>query len=113
MAKRIIFFILQFFAFLGLLDVGGNWDVIRFAQQIKAMQQGTTAFNPIPVFKTPLGTHHILILNGLFFAGALFVLILLFEAIRRRLRPWAGITAVAFILAIGAAVVLKFGLPPA
>ena len=113
MAKRIILFILQFCAFLGLLDIGGNWDVIRFAQQIKAMQTGTTAYNPIPVFKTPLGANHILIANGLIFAGTLFLFILLFEAFRRRLRPWAGITAAAFLFAIVAAVVLKLGLPPA
>jgi hypothetical protein len=112
LAKRTILFILQFCAFLGLLDVGGNWDVIRFAQQVGAMQKGTTAFNPIPVFKTQISSTHILIANGLIFAGTLLILILLFEAARRRLKPWAALTTVAFVLAVAVGFAFKFGLPP-
>ena len=57
MAKRIILFLLQFFAFGGLLYVGGNWDVINFALQVRAMQTHTTAWNPIPVIKYPVRRH--------------------------------------------------------
>ncbi len=113
MAKRIIYFILQFCAFLGLMDLGGNWDIIRLAQQIQAMQKGATAFNPIPVIKTQISANHILIANGLIFAASLYILILLFEAARRRLKPWAGLTTLAFVLAAVAGLAMKFGLPPA
>jgi hypothetical protein len=111
-AKRIILFILQFCAFLGLLDVGGNWDVVRLAQQVQAMQKGTTAFNPIPVIKFQVSASHILIADGLIFAGILFVLILIFEAASKKLKPWASLTALAFVLAAALSFVLKFGLPP-
>jgi hypothetical protein len=111
LAKRILLFILQFFAFFGLLDLGGNWDVIRFAQEVRALQKGVTAFNPIPVIKTQVGDNHILIANGLIFAAVLLVLILLFEAIRKALKPWAALSLLAFILATAAALALKMGLP--
>ena len=112
MAKRILLFILQFFAFLGLLDVGGNWDVIRLAQEVGAMQKGTTAFNPIPVIKTQIGANHILIVDGILFAAVLLVLILIFEAIRKALKPWALLSLLAFVLAVATGFALKFGLPP-
>jgi hypothetical protein len=113
MVKRIVLFLLQFLAFLGLLDVGGNWDVIRFAQEMKALQNGTKPFNPIPTIKTQMGANHILIANGLIFAGVLFLLILLCEAIAKRLKPWAAISTIAFVLAVATGFLLKFGLPPA
>ncbi len=113
MAKRIILFLLQLLAFGGLLEIGGNWDVVRLAQQMRAMQSGTTAFNPIPVIKTQVSSTRILIADGLIFAGILFLLILLFEALRRRLKPWASITTLAFVLAVTISLFLKIGLPPA
>ena len=113
MIKRILYTLLQFAAFLGLLDVGGNWDVINFSLQIRAMQNHTRAFNPIPVIKTTLGAHYILIADGLLFAGVLLLLILLMEALRKRLRPWAGYTVLAFALAVVVAYALKMGLVPA
>jgi hypothetical protein len=112
-AKRIILFLLQFLAFGGLLEIGGNWDIVRLAQQMRAMQSGATAFNPIPVIKTQISATRILIADGLIFAGILFLMILLFEALRRKLKPWASITTLAFVLAVAVSLFLKIGLPPA
>lgn len=113
MAKRIILFLLQFFAFGGLLYVGGNWDVINFSLQVRAMQTHTTAWNPIPVIKYPFGASHILIADGLLFAGILLVLILLVEALRKALKPWALISLLSFVSAVALALAMKVGLPPA
>jgi phosphoglycerol transferase MdoB-like AlkP superfamily enzyme len=112
MVKRILLPLLQFIAFLVLMFVGGNWDFIRLGQEIHAMQTHTTFFNPIPTIKTPLGSH-ILIANGLIFASVLLLLILLFEILRKKLKPWASLTALAYVLAVVLAFAAKMGLPPA
>ena len=113
MVKRIILFLLQFAAFLALMFIGGDWAFIRLGQELRAMTSHTTFFNPIPVYKVPFGATHILILNGVIFASVLLLLILLIEAIRKAIKPWAAITLVAYILAVGLALVLKVGVPPA
>ena len=112
MAKRILLFILQFCAFLGLLWVGGNWDGVNLGLEIKAMQNHTTPNILIPTIKTQIGTNHMLIANGLVFAAALLLLILIFEAVRKALRPWALLSLLAFILAATTAFAWKIGLPP-
>ena len=110
--KRIVLTLLQFLIFIALLAIGGNWDVINLSLQIRAMEHHTTAFNPIPVIKTPLGSH-ILIADGLLFAAVLLVLILLIELLTKKLKPWAGLTLLAFALAICLGFAMKLGLPPA
>jgi hypothetical protein len=113
MGKRITLTLLQFIAFLGLMFVGGDWDVIRLGQEISALQTHGTFFNPIPTIKYQIGATHILIANGIFFAAALLVLILLIEAIAKKLKPWAGYSFLAFILAVVIGFTLKMGLLPA
>jgi hypothetical protein len=112
MAKRITLFLLQFIAFLGLMFIGGNWDVIRLGQELRALTTHTAFWNPIPTIKYPIG-NHILVADGILFGAALLILILLFETLRRALRPYASISFLSYILAVVLGLALKFGLPPA
>lgn len=108
MIKRIVLFLLQFFAFGALMWIGGFWDVLHLQAEV------THSFwASIPVFKYPVSSAHILIADGLIFAGALLLIILLLEALARRLRPWAALSIVAYIVAAIVTLALKVGLPPA
>ncbi len=112
MAKRLILFILLFMVFILCMFFGGNWDVIRLTQQVAAMQNHTTAWNPIPSIHYVVG-RYILIANGILFATALMVLIALLQAFTRRSRSHIPITLAAWLIAIFAGLALKFGLTPA
>jgi hypothetical protein len=113
MAKRSILAFLQFAAFLALMFVGGNWDVIRLTQEIRAMQAHTTFFNPIQTIKIQVGATHILIANGILFAAALLVVIVICELLARRRQPWIALSCIAFVIAVVIALGFKMGLPPA
>jgi hypothetical protein len=113
MIKRITLTLLQFLIFIALLAIGGNWDVINLSLEIRAMQHHTTAFNPIPVIKTQISSTHILIADGLIFATVLLILLLLIELLAKKLKPWASLTVLAFILAVCLGFAMKLGLPPA
>jgi hypothetical protein len=112
MVKRIVLTLVQFIVFLGLLAVGGNWDVINLSLQVRAMMNHATAFNPIPVVRVPMGSH-ILIADGLIFATVLLVIVVLFQALRKRLHPWASLSGLAYLLAVTLGFAMKLGLPPA
>lgn len=107
MIKRTVLFLLQFFSFGALMWVGGFWDVIHLQAEVTH-----SVWASIPVFKYPVGSTHILIADGLIFAGVLLVLVLLLEALARRLRPWAALSMIAYILAAAITLALKVGLPP-
>ncbi len=107
MVKRIFLTLLQFLAFAVLLAIGGYWDVIRLLLQLKA-----PALNFIPLLKFHISATHDYVANGLLFAGVLFVLLLLIEAWRKVLKPWAALTTFAFILAFVLSLAMKLGLPP-
>jgi hypothetical protein len=111
MAKRILYPILQFAAFLSLMYFGGEWDFINLGIEIKAMQNHTAPNILIPTIKTQLGAHT-LIADGILFATALLVLILIIQAIAKRLKPWALYTLAAYVLAVIVAFAAKMGLPP-
>ena len=113
MVKRILLTLLQFLVFLVLLSVGGNWDVINLTLEIRAMQNHTRPFNPIPVIKTQISSSHILIADGIIFATVLLILILLLQAFRKKLKPWATLTLLAYVLAVVLGFAMKLGLPPA
>ena len=113
MAKRILLTLLQFIAFLVLLAIGGYWDVINLSLQVRAMMNHTKAFNPIPVIKYPISSAHILIADGLIFATVLLAIILLIQAWRKRLHPWASLSVLAYVLAVCLGFAMKLGLPPA
>jgi len=114
MIKRIILTIVQFFAFLGLLFLGAYWDLVNMFYEQRQMAGGTPISQIHPLMTTikfPL-TSHILIANGLIFASILFVIILAIQAMRRKLKPWAALTTLAFILAVVLGFAMKLGLPP-
>jgi hypothetical protein len=115
MAKRILYPLLQFIAFLGLMFVGGNWDSINLSYELRQMQNGTplSAVHPLmTTLKFPVGAH-ILIAQGLLFATILLILIVLLEVLRKRLKPWLALTFLSYIAAVVIAFALKMGLPPA
>lgn len=105
MIKRIVLFLLQFIAFCGLLIVGGDWDIVRLSLALRQ-----PSLNVIPLWKFHINANYDYIANGLIFALVLLVLILLFEAMRKALRPWAAISIVAFLAAWALSLVVKLGL---
>jgi len=100
--------LLQFIIFVVLLAVGGYWDIVHLLIQMRA-----PSLNIIPLVKFPITSSHILVANGLIFATALLVLILLFQLLRKKLHPWASLTVLAYVLALCLGFALKLGLPPA
>ena len=60
---------------------------------------------------TRAGTRGEALLAALF-AAVLLVLILIFEAISKALKPWALLSLLAFILAAATSFAWKIGLPP-
>lgn len=115
MVKRILFPVLQFIAFLGLMFVGGDWDSINLSYQMRQMANGVPLAQVHPLMTTikfPVGSH-ILIAQGLLFATILLLIILIVQAIRKRLIPAAFYTVAAYVLAVVLALALKMGLPPA
>ena len=113
MVKRIVLTVLQIVAFLGLMYVGGLSDIINLSLESKQIAQGNMHPTvPIHTIRYPLGTH-ILIVNGFLYAGILLVLIILLQAITKRLKPWAALSLLGFVLAVMLAFATKMGLPPA
>jgi hypothetical protein len=106
--KRIVLFLLQLLAFGGLMWVGGFWDILHLQAEVTH-----SVWASIPVLKCQVSSTHILIADGLIFAGVLLVLILLLEALGRRLRPWASVSVLAYVIAAVITLALKVGLPPA
>jgi len=114
MVKRILYPVLQFVAFLGLLFIGGMWDSLNMSYEMRQMANGTplSAVHPLmTTIKIPLGSHT-LIAQGVLFASILLVVILLIQAIAKKLKPWAVYTLAAYILAVIVAFATKMGLPP-
>jgi hypothetical protein len=113
MVKRMVSAFLQFVAFAALLYAGGNWDAINLGWEMRALQAGR-APHPLlmPTMKTQITSSHFLIENGIFYAAILLVVILLVQAVRRRLRPNAFYTLAAFVAALVITLALKIGLPP-
>jgi hypothetical protein len=107
MVKRILLTLLQFIAFLVLLAVGGYWDVVHLLLKMKA-----PALSFIPLLRINVSANHVLIADGLLFAGILYLLILLIEALRKALHPWAALTTLALVLALMLSFAMKIGLPP-
>lgn len=92
MIKKVIFTLLQFVLFLILFAAGGVLPIFGFPSFISRWADGTRGFQ----------------WDGVFLMLALLVLILLIEALRKRIRsaPW---TALAFALAAIAGLAMKFG----
>jgi hypothetical protein len=108
LVKRILLTLLQFVVFCVLLAIGGYWDFIHLLIRLKAPALGF-----IPLWKIDHFTPtHDLILNGVVFATVLWLVILVFQALRRRLLPGAVLTTLAYVLAMVLCFSLKLGLPP-
>jgi hypothetical protein len=108
MIKRLFLTVLQFVVFCALLAIGGYWDIIHLLLQIKA-----PALNVIPLWKIQISADTVLVANGLVFATVFLLLLLLLQALRRVLRPWAAISLVTYLAAVVLGFALKLGLPPA
>ncbi len=92
MIKKVLFTLLQFVLFLILFAAGGVLPIFGLPSFISRWADGTRGFQ----------------WDGVFLMLALLVLILLIEALRKRIRsaPW---TALAFALAAIAGLAMKFG----
>ena len=113
MVKRISLTILQFIAFIGLLAVGGNWDAVNLSLEMRQMQNNQAPHVFLSTIKYPVSSTHILIANGILFATVLLLLILLIELLSKKLKPWASLTLLAYVLAVVLGFAMKLGLPPA
>ncbi len=70
-------------------------------------------FSLMPTWQVQTGAHRFFVLNGLFLALLAYLLILLIEAARKRLRGPGGLTTLAFALALALGLAMKFGLKTA
>ena len=111
MVKRILLGVLQlikFVVFLVVLFVGGNWDeLVNLPLELRAMQNHTTPAFLIPTMKYDAGPTHFIIANGLIFAAVLLVLILLYEVLRKKLKPWAFYTLAEYAVATAVALLIS------
>jgi hypothetical protein len=91
--KKIVFPILQLILFLLVFLVGSLWEPFHFEHVLIA---------------TP-GTTRIFIADGLLLMVALYILIVLVQILRKRLRTSAPWTTLAVILAAVFGLMMKFG----
>ena len=91
--KKIIFPILQLILFLLVFLVGSLWEPFHFEHILIA---------------TP-GTTRIFIADGILLMFALYILIVLVQILRKRLRTSAPWTTLAVILAAVFGLMMKFG----
>jgi hypothetical protein len=91
--KNSIFTVLQLILFLIVFFIGSIFPPFHFEHVLIA---------------TP-GTTRIFIADGLLLALSLYVLILIVEILRKRLRTAAPWTTLAFILAVVFGLMMKFG----
>jgi hypothetical protein len=99
MLKRILSFLGQFLGFCALLFVGGYWAWVRLTLEMRAMEKGEAAPPLIPLWKMHVSPTLDYVLNGIVFASVLFVILLLVQALRRRLGKATVLTLAAFVAA--------------
>ena len=66
-------------------------------------------FTSLPAWQIQAGPHRVFVLDGLYLALLAFVLILLTEAARKRLRGPGGLTTLSLALAIALGLAMKLG----
>ena len=66
-------------------------------------------FPALPVWQVQAGPHRFFVLDGIVFAIAVYLLIVLIEAARKRLRGAAGLTTLALLLALILGFAMNFG----
>jgi hypothetical protein len=109
--KRIVLAAVQFIAFAILLGIGGYWDIVRLVMQLRPGLKWLADLFPLLRFQVT--ANHVLVANGILFAGILCVLILLIEALRKASRSTMLITVFTYVVAVILSLALKIGLPPA
>jgi len=110
--KRIVLAVFEFAVFLILLGIGGYWDVARlliggYAPRLSGV------LSLLPLIKFQVSSTHILIADGIVFAGVFCLFLLLLEALRKAGRSTMATTVLLYILAVALALIFKVGLPPA
>jgi hypothetical protein len=93
LVKNVIFAFLQFFLFLLVFLIGSFLQPLHLQRAISVTAEGTRVF----------------IWDGLLLAALLFVVILLIEAARKRIRSAGLWTTLAFAVATVAGLAAKFG----
>ena len=95
--------LLQIAAFCALFFLGAFWAFVRLWALVNH-NAVTHLFGgliqSIPVWRHELTAPRYLVTNGIVFASALFVLLLLVEALVRRFRPYLALTTLAFLVAV-------------
>ncbi|SEG69830.1 hypothetical protein SAMN05421819_4384 [Bryocella elongata] len=99
MVKRLLSFLGQFLGFCAFFFVGGYWAWVRLTLEMRAMEKGESAPPLIPLWLMHVNPTHDYVLNGLVFASVLLVILLLVQALRRRLGRCTAVTLAAFVLA--------------
>ncbi len=113
MTKRSIFAFLQFVCFCALFYVGGYWAFVRLSVELRALQHGMVDPPPMPpLWKMNINPSMDYVLNGVIFALAFLALILIVQAIRKRLRPNAIWSIGAFVLAFVLSLIMHSGFVP-
>ena len=113
MTKRSVFAFLQFVCFCALFYVGGYWAFVRLSVELRALQHGMVDPPPMPpLWKINISPTLDYVLNGLIFAATLLVLILIVQAIRKRVRSNAIWTIGAFVLAFALSLIVHSGFVP-
>lgn len=112
MIKRIVLAVFEFAVYLLLLGIGGYWDVARlliggYAPRLSGV------LSLLPLLKYQVSSTHILIANGVAFAGVFCLILLLIEALRRAARSTMATTVILYILTVALSLAFKVGLPPA
>ena len=100
MVKRILLTLLQFLVFGALLVVGSFWPlVVLFYPSLTI----------IPVWRFHVSATQDFVANGVIFATALLVVVLLIEWLRKAVKPWGLLTANAFAVAVAIGFIMKLG----
>lgn len=111
MIKRIVLAVFEFAVYLLLLGIGGYWDVVRllvggYAPRLSGL------LTLLPLIKFQVSSTHILIADGIIFAGVFCIIVLLIEALRKAARSTMATTTILYILAVLLSLAFKVGLPP-
>lgn len=93
MAVKAVLVVLQTLLFLLLFGIGSFLP----------------AFTSIPAWQIHTGPGRAFVLDGVVLAIAVYLLILLIEAARKRLRGPGGLTTLALVLALALGFAMKFG----
>ena len=93
MMKKAVLVVLQTLLFLILFGAGSFLPI----------------FTSMPTWQVQTDPHRYFVLNGVLIAAVVYLLILLVEIARKRLRGPGGLTTLAFFLALALGLAMKFG----